>query len=88
MQNINRMLIAEAETFNKKNKGQIAHEIWHKNRDLLSFEDMVSTSIEERKNKPFLQRIFRYINQKKIGTPLAITLKTILLHFLSLTRNA
>jgi hypothetical protein len=73
VQNINKILITDAERLEKENKKQIRHEIWHERHDIPSFKEMIETPISERKNKAFLDGILRYLNQKKINTKLSFT---------------
>ncbi len=75
VQNINKMVIHDSERFNIEFGGQIEHEIWHSRITMPPFSEMIASSIEERREKPFLQGLFRYRNQKKMETPLRIELK-------------
>lgn len=75
VQNITIMYVSDAERFNTEEKGQIRHEIWLYKTKLPAFAEMIKTSIEERKDKAFLQGIFRCSGQKIINAPLLFNLK-------------
>lgn len=76
VQNINRMVIRDAERFNKEYKGMIPHEIWHEGVELPPLDSMTATSVEERRVKPFLQGIFRLFHNRKLKVPLEFMLKS------------
>ena len=75
IQNINKMLITDAESFVDESDGQISHEIWHDRSNIPPLDELVMVPISDRKNKAFLDGIFTNFNQKRINTKLKFTKK-------------
>ncbi|NQW18607.1 MAG: hypothetical protein HQ478_14095 [Chloroflexi bacterium] len=71
-QNINHITIKDPDAFNHDGN-QILHHMYNSKREFPSLESMMETSISQRKTAPFFYAMTEKVGNKKLGTPLRVT---------------